>query len=130
MEYVHYPLIQYLLHSVCYQSFNRETFSSPENQAVSRKLVDNSLPLLPNSTAATLKGMCNNSFVHHIYVCLAFFAEATKTYYNSAAGTERLKLKGKYTMKCVQQRRRNRLKRVRINTFPICSGYSYVRGLG
>ena len=38
-------------------------------------------------------------------------AEAVRTY-NSAAGTEKLKISGKYEAKCVQQRRRNRLKRV------------------
>ena len=38
---------------------DREMFSNPENQTVVRKLVENSLPLLPKSTAATLRGMCN-----------------------------------------------------------------------
>ena len=36
--------------------FCRETFSSPDNHAVATKLVENSLVLLPNSTAAMLKG--------------------------------------------------------------------------
>ena len=93
-------------------SFAREMFSNPENQTVVRKLVENSLPLLPKSTAATLRGMCN--IVVGVRETLLFWlsAEAAKTYYNSAAGTERLKSSGKYTAKCLQQRRRNRLKRV------------------
>ncbi|CAI8044857.1 hypothetical protein GBAR_LOCUS24847, partial [Geodia barretti] len=41
----------------------------------------------------------------------AALKEAVRTYYNSAAGTEKLKISGKYEAKCVQQRRRNRLKR-------------------
>ena len=36
--------------------FGRESFSSPENQAVVLKLVENSKVLLPKSTAALLRG--------------------------------------------------------------------------
>ena len=35
-------------------SFGREMFSSPDNQAIVVKLVENSLGLLPNTTAAML----------------------------------------------------------------------------
>ena len=96
----------------------RETFSSQANQAVVTKLVENALSLLPNSTAATLKGIYMHVSVCdvciHLHSTFSSFAEAGRTYYNSAAGTERLKTSGKYVAKCVQQRRRNRLKRVYI----------------
>ena len=42
---------------LCYSyCFRRETFSSESIQAVVKKLVENCLSLLPNSTAAALKG--------------------------------------------------------------------------
>lgn len=87
----------------------REAFSSPTNQAVVTKVVENALSLIPNSTAATLKG----DLLFYVSIpTLNSLIEAARTYYNSAAGTERLKTSGKYAAKCVQQRRRNRLKRV------------------
>ena len=87
-----------------------ETFSSPANQTVVKKVVENAQSLLPNSSCAALKGESRAFCAPLIYVCSC--TEAARTYYNSAAGTERLKMSGKYTLKCVQQRRRKRLKRV------------------
>ena len=40
------------------------------------------------------------------------FPDAAKTYFNSLIGLARMKNAGKYSAKCVQQRRRNRLLRV------------------
>ena len=44
----------------------------------------------------------------------SYIAEAARTYFNSAVGTEKLKMSGKYSTKCIEQRRRNHLKRVGI----------------
>ena len=40
------------------------------------------------------------------------YAAAATTYFCSVSGTERLKSSGKYSSKCVRQKRRNRIMRV------------------
>ena len=51
--------------------------------------------------------LSSGSIVHDLVV------EAARTYYTSMVGAQRLRDAGKYNTKCLQQRRRNRLMRVR-----------------
>ena len=51
--------------------------------------------------------LSSGSIVHDLIV------EAARTYYTSMVGAQRLCDAGKYNTKCLQQRRRNRLMRVR-----------------
>ena len=67
--------------------------------------------------SSTKQYSCNGERCYIVPVCSATymfpcFTEAARTYYNSAACTQKLKMSGKYNTKCVQQQRRNRRKRV------------------
>ena len=93
----------------------RETFRSPVNRETTQKLVSDSKVQLPDTPSALIKGMIMVLFVlmHRSILIIVFLnLDAARTYFVSIAGSERLRSTGKYSEKCTQQRRRNRLLRV------------------
>ncbi len=92
-------------------------FAQSINQEVVKKLVTEVKDQLPEVRSSTIKGVYtiitwNFGLLYTWTEVCHFHADATRTYFTSYCGVNRLKASGKYKAKMKYQRRKNRLLRV------------------